>query len=163
DAKRKRSRAMKQVDDSSGSWEVRLTQFLAVLLVFFAPLSLCERSFAGDWSSWRGPLQTGVSQERDLPERFSPTGGEDSNLVWKQPYGGRSTPIVMNARVYIINRASEGVREQERVMCFEADTGKKLHEYRFNVFFTDIVSARLGWTNLAGDPQTGNIYAHGVQ
>src|SRR5207249_8790666 len=80
------------------------------------------------------------------------------------PYGGRSTPIVMNGRVYLINDAEEGtINEQERVMCFDANTGAKLHEYRFNIFFTDIVSVRVGWTNVVGDPETGNVYAHGVQ
>src|SRR5436305_1411355 len=121
---------------------------------------------ANDWPQWRGPEQNGVSREKDLPDRFSINNPEDpkSNLVWKQPFGGRSAPIVMNGRVYIINDAEEGtIREQERVMCFDADSGKVLWEYRFNVFFTDIVSNRVGWTNLAGDPETGNVYAHGVQ
>jgi outer membrane protein assembly factor BamB len=136
---------------------------LILALALFAPLRLCETSSAADWHSWRGPEQNGVSREKDLPDRFTPELGEDSNVVWKVPFGGRSTPIVMNGRVYIINRAGEGLREQERVMCFQADSGKLVHEYRFNVFYTDIVSARLGWTNLAGDPETGNIYAHGVQ
>jgi outer membrane protein assembly factor BamB len=126
-------------------------------------LRLCESASAEDWYSWRGPEQNGVSRERDLPDKWSPRGGPGSNLLWKQPYGGRSTPIVMNGRVYIINQAGEGVNEQERVMCFDANTGKVLWQYRFNVFQTDIVSARVGWTNLAGDPETGNIYAHGVQ
>jgi outer membrane protein assembly factor BamB len=48
-------------------------------------------------------------------------------------------------------------------MCFDAETGKVLWEKRFNVFFTDIVSPRVGWACLAGDPETGNVYAHGVQ
>ena len=48
-------------------------------------------------------------------------------------------------------------------MCFDAKDGKVLWEHKFNVFLTDIVSDRLGWTNLAGDPETGNIYAHGTQ
>jgi outer membrane protein assembly factor BamB len=119
---------------------------------------------AGDWVRWRGPEQTGVSREKDLPDKFS-TNADDqnSNLIWKQPYGCRSTPLVLNGRVYIINDAGEGVREQERVMCLEAASGKVLWEHRFNVFFTDIVSNRLGWSNLAADPETGNIYAHGVQ
>jgi outer membrane protein assembly factor BamB len=49
------------------------------------------------------------------------------------------------------------------VLCFDANTGKLVAEHRFNVFHTDIVSVRLGWTNLVGDPETGNIYAHGTQ
>src|ERR1043166_7441366 len=121
-------------------------------------------AYAGDWLHWRGPEQNGVSREKDLPESWSPDPkAPNNNLIWKAPYGCRSTPLVMNGRVYIINDAGEGIHEQERVMCFDAETGKVLWEHRFNVFHTDIVSSRVGWTNLAGDAETGNIYAHGVQ
>src|SRR5260221_10550046 len=40
---------------------------------------------------------------------------------------------------------------------------EKFWEHKFNVFHTDIVSSRVGWANLAGDAETGNVYAHGVQ
>lgn len=119
---------------------------------------------AQDWTFWRGPAQTGVSNEVNLPAKFSiDPKAKDSNLVWKAPYGSRSTPIVMNGRVYINNQVGEGVNEQERVMCLDADNGKVLWEKRFGVWHTDIVSARLGWTNLAADPKTENIYWHGTQ
>lgn len=114
-----------------------------------------------DWANWRGPERIGVSRDKDLPDKWDLKTGE--NLVWKNNFGSRSTPIVLNNRVYVINSAGEGATEQERVMCFNADTGEKVWEHRFNVFLTDIVSDRVGWTNLAGDPETGNIYAHGVQ
>jgi outer membrane protein assembly factor BamB len=137
---------------------------LAFLVFSLCSLCLCGETFAADWVHWRGPEQNGVSREVDLPDRFSPNPkAPNNNLIWTQPYGGRSTPLVMNGRVYIIDDASEGINEQERVVCFDADTGKPIWEYRFNIFLTDIVSARVGWTNLAGDPETGNIYAHGVQ
>src|SRR5262249_28389693 len=42
-------------------------------------------------------------------------------------------------------------------------TGEKIWEQRFNVWLTAIVQARVTWTNLAGDPDTGNLYYHGVQ
>jgi outer membrane protein assembly factor BamB len=118
---------------------------------------------AGDWTHWRGPQQNGYSPETGLPASWSPDG---ENLAWKAPYGGRTTPIVMNGRVYLINDAKDPANpltEQERVMCFDADTGNKLWEHRFNVFLTGIVSDRVGWTNICGDPETGNVYAHGVQ
>jgi outer membrane protein assembly factor BamB len=119
---------------------------------------------AEDWYQWRGPEQNGVSREKDLPDRWSPDpNAPDNNLVWKEPYGGRSTPLVMNHRVYIINAAGDGLTQQERVMCFDADTGRVQWEHKFNVWHTDIVAVRLGWTNLAGDPETGNVYAHGTQ
>ena len=127
---------------------------------------------AADWTHWRGPSQNGVSPETNLPSQWSPEG---ENLIWKAPFGCRSTPLVLNGRVYIINYAAEKMVAkngiaiedprtiQERVMCFDANTGKVLGEYKFNVFHTDIVTVRLGWTNLAADPKTGNIYAHGTQ
>ncbi|MBV9823134.1 MAG: PQQ-like beta-propeller repeat protein, partial [Actinobacteria bacterium] len=129
------------------------------LIGFLAPLP----ARAGDWIPWRGPTQNGFAPDTDLPSKWSPVKPGENNLVWKQPYGGRSTPLVMNGRVYIIDDAGSGLTEQERVACFDADTGKVLWEHRFNVFFTDIVSARVGWACLAGDPETGNVIAHGVQ
>jgi outer membrane protein assembly factor BamB len=119
---------------------------------------------AADWTHWRGPEQTGVARDTNLPDHWSPDpNAANNNLIWKQSYGGRSTPLVMKGHVYIINNAGQGLCEQERVMCFDADSGKLLWEHKFNVWHTDIVSVRLGWTNLAGDPETGNVYAHGTQ
>ena len=48
-------------------------------------------------------------------------------------------------------------------MCLDVESGKKVWEHTFPVFHTDIVTSRLGWTNIAADPPTGNIYAHGTQ
>lgn len=116
-----------------------------------------------EWSHWRGPFQNGVSNEKNLPEKWSPNPDASENLIWKAPYGGRTTPIIQNDRVYMINKVGEAISEQERVMCFALKDGKLLWEHKFNVFHTDIVSVRLGWTNMVGDPETGNVYAHGTQ
>jgi outer membrane protein assembly factor BamB len=105
-------------------------------------------------------MQNGVAPDKNLPESWSPDG---ENLIWKAPYGGRTTPVVMNGRVYFINASGQGINEQERVMALDADTGKLIWEYKFNVFLTDIVRDRLGWTVMCGDPETGNVYAHGTQ
>jgi outer membrane protein assembly factor BamB len=119
---------------------------------------------AADWYNWRGPEQNGFCPETGLPDRFTPDPkAPNSNCVWTAPYGARSAPLVMNGRVFIINQTGESVTQQERVMAFDADTGKVLWEHKFNVWHTDIVVDRLGWTNLAGDPETGNVYAHGTQ
>src|SRR6267143_1119704 len=120
----------------------------------------CGALSAGDWPSWRGPERNGVSRETGLPEKWL-LGGE--HVIWHAPYGGRSTPIVMNGRVYIVNRAGSGKTEQERVMCFDAEEGHLHWEYRFNVFLTDIPSNRVGWASPAGDPETGYVYVNGVQ
>lgn len=114
---------------------------------------------ASDWPSWRGPNQNGASSETGLVSNWSVNG---ENLLWKADFIGRSTPVVMNGRVYVIGRAGEGLTRQEVVACFDANTGKQLWEHRFNVFLTTVPFNRVGWSCLAGDPETGNVYAYGV-
>ncbi len=109
----------------------------------------------GDWPAWRGPEGNGGSRETQLPNDWS--------LLWKQPYGGRSTPVVHDGRVYVINRAETGVNEQERVMCFDAESGEVLWEHRISVYLTDISSTRIGWASPAVDLETGYVYAQGVE
>lgn len=142
----------------------RTRAYFVFLCLLCALCVLCGESLA-DWAFWRGPEQNGVSRETGLPERFSLDPNDpESNLIWKAPYGCRSTPVVMNGRVYFIGVVGERpVETQERVVCLDADTGKKIWEHRFNVFHTDIVTSRVGWTNPVGDPATGNVYVHGVQ
>ena len=88
---------------------------------------------------------------------------EGKNLLWKVPYGGRTAPMVHKGRVFLINRAGDGISQQERVMALDLETGKVIWEHRFNVFLTDIVAHRLGWAHLTVDPETDHVYAHGVQ
>lgn len=129
----------------------------ALMFLFFAP---ADRGRSGsDWTDWRGPARDGVSQEKALPVRWSPKG---ENLVWKAPYGGRSTPIVMGDRLFLFNSAGEGQSMQERVMCLNADTGKLLWERRLNVYESDVPPRRIAWSSPAGDPATGNIYVFGA-
>ena len=140
--------------------------YYCFLLVFSLCLcvSVVSSSFAADWTHWRGPEQNGVSREKDLPEKFSLNPkAKDSNLLWRAPIGARTTPLVMNGRVYVINVAGEGLNEQERVLCLNADKGDVVWQHKFNVFHSEIDRVRFGWTNLAADPETGNVYAHGTQ
>ncbi|WP_439628139.1 outer membrane protein assembly factor BamB family protein [Gemmata sp.] len=132
------------------------------LLPLFALLSapLVSAAGAADWVHWRGPEQNGHSKETGLPAEFDPRQKEKGNVAWTQPFGGRSAPLVMDGRLYIIQGTGEGLGEAEQVVCFDEKTGKKLWEYRVSVYHTDIVSSRLGWTTLAADPATGHVYAH---
>ena len=116
-------------------------------------------ALASNWPSWRGPNQDGSSSETGLVSSWSLEG---DNLLWKADFIGRSTPIVLNNRVYVIGRVGMDITEQERVACFDAETGKMLWEHRFNVFHSTIPFNRLGWTSLAGDTETGYIYAHTI-
>lgn len=109
-----------------------------------------------DWPEWRGPNRTGVSSETGLPSTWSPTG---QNLAWKVPYGGRSAPVVFGDHLYLQNTVGSGATEQERLMCFNADTGKLLWEHRYNIFTSDVPAHRLAWSSPAIDPASGNVIA----
>ena len=141
--------------ESTRAYPVTLSLLLGALVF----IGGCQAASV-QWAGWRGPEGTGVSRETGYPETWSTNG---LNLLWQVPYGGRSTPIVMNGRVYIINRAGFGETERERILCFNAQTGKVLWQHRFNVWLTDISSNRVGWASPVGDPETGNVYVHGVQ
>ncbi|MBL8825007.1 MAG: PQQ-like beta-propeller repeat protein [Planctomycetia bacterium] len=128
-----------------------------ILSIFF----LTSFSFAEDWTHWRGPTMNGVGADKDLPDDWNPKG---KNVIWTQPVGSRSAPVVSRGKVYLIGSVNpDKVNEQERVTCMDAETGKILWEHRFNVFLTDIVTNRVGWAVPCADAETGNVYTHGTQ
>ncbi len=47
-------------------------------------------------------------------------------------------------------------------MALDADSGKLIWEYKFNIFQSDVPPHRVGWASPAADPETGNVYALGV-
>jgi outer membrane protein assembly factor BamB len=63
---------------------------------------------ADDWPNWRGPLASGVSHEKGLPERWSAT----QNVAWKAALAGVgvSSPIVAGDQVYVTSQVGSGVR-----------------------------------------------------
>jgi outer membrane protein assembly factor BamB len=134
-------------------------KLIAPLSALFVVTIALAAARAADWAEWRGPARDGISNEKNLPVRWSPAG---ENLAWKAPYGGRSAPVVFGNHVYLQNTAGHGADEQERVMCFDADTGKVLWEHRFNVYLSDVPAHRVGWASPAVDPQTANVYVFGV-
>ena len=113
----------------------------------------------GDWPEARGPNRDGVSQETGLVDKWALNG---QNFLWRVPYGGRSAPIVMGNRVYVQNPAGRGAAMRERVMALDADSGKVVWEYTFNIFQSDVPPHRVGWASPAADPDTGNLYALSV-
>lgn len=115
-----------------------------------------------DWPEWRGAERTGTSSEKNLPAAWSPAG---ENLAWRVAYGGRSGPVVFGDRLYLQTTAGAapgsvtGEQMQERLMCFDADTGKVLWEHKYNIFTGDVPPHRIAWSSPAVDPATGNVFA----
>ena len=114
---------------------------------------------ASDWPNWRGPDHNGISPEKNLISSWS-TDGE--NLIWRADFSGRSTPVIMNGRVYVLGRVGEGIDRQARLACFDAENGNLIWEDRMNLYHTTVPFTRVGWANMVGDPETGNIYMLGV-
>ena len=88
-----------------------------VWLIAAAPL------MANDWPAWRGPEQTGQTREKAVVTSWS-EGGE--NLLWKLDIGGRSTPIVMDGRVYdLVDNIDVGERKSETAHSFGIEGAKQ--------------------------------------
>jgi outer membrane protein assembly factor BamB len=117
-----------------------------------------------DWPMWRGPQQDNSSTEKGLVDSWDPEGGPGSNLIWKnEELGSRSTPIVMNGKLYTLVRDQPGTDvEGEKVVCVDAATGEKLWEHRFNLYLCEVPDTRVGWSSVVGDPETGRVYAQSV-
>src|SRR5882762_8013010 len=64
---------------------------------------------AADWPQWRGPHGSGISDEKDLPVRWSAT----ENVAWKASIAGLgvSTPIAAGDHVYVTSQIGAGVRK----------------------------------------------------
>ncbi len=135
---------------------------VATLCLITAAPALAQgprRVAMGDWPEARGANRDGTSAETGLPSTWDVKG---SNLLWRAPFGGRSAPIVMGNHVYVQNPSGRGTALQERVMALDADSGKVLWEYKFNIFQSDVPPHRVGWASPAADPETGNVYALSV-
>ena len=116
---------------------------------------------ATDWYHWRGPQQNGQSLETGLPASFSIEG---ENLLWrKEEFATRSTPVVMNGRVYVVCRhEAETNKEAEKTVCINAETGEKIWESIHNIYLSDAPSERVGWASVVADPETDRVYVLGL-
>ena len=137
--------------------------FLAMILALTLSLTLS----AEEWSQFRGPAGTGISEDKGLPTEWS----KDKGIKWKTalPARGVSCPVVFGDRVYIT--CSSGKRDDRlHVLCFDATTGKQL--WRFNTipgpgeFGNDSWengswewTGNVGvWTQISVDPVAGIAY-----
>jgi outer membrane protein assembly factor BamB len=93
--------------------------------VLAASVILASVAQAADWTQFRGPNGTAVSEEKGLPVKW----GAEENVRWKADLPGRglSNPVIAGGRVYVM--CSSGYRENRlHVLCFDEATGKRLWE-----------------------------------
>jgi outer membrane protein assembly factor BamB len=107
------------------------------------------------WLDWRGPHQTGVSDEKNLPSQWALGGKND---LWHLDIGGGGTPIIANGKVFVLGYTGEGPDLQEVLYCADAETGKMVWQHRFSDFLSDITYNRYAIGSPTVDPETGNVY-----
>src|SRR5881392_3086612 len=81
-------------------------------------------ALAADWPQWRGPNRDGTWTEPGILSSFPSTG---LVLKWKVPVGfGYSTPIIEKGMLYLSDLINEKPIVHERVLCFNARSGKRV-------------------------------------
>ncbi len=96
--------------------------------------ALCVAFFAGaDWTRFRGPDGTGISDDTGLPTTWSAS----ENIVWKTPLPGfgASSPITLGDKIFLTAYSGYGLDKDEpgeqdklmlHAMCLDRATGKIL-------------------------------------
>lgn len=120
-----------------------------------AALFLAPGALAADWPEVRGSTRDGRSVETGLPESWSPDG---ENLLFRAPYGGRSTPVILGDRLFLQNGVGHRETRQERLLALDAETGELLWERRRNIYHSDAPPRRVGWASPAADRETGTVF-----
>jgi len=132
---------------------------LGLFLTLAAVASETLAAPATGWLAWRGPEQTGVSREIGLPGNI----GSAAEALWVAEWGGQSTPVIANGRLYVGGYQDDSPDLQEGVACFDAETGMLLWKRTFNDFLSDTIYLRYSTASPAIDPETGNVYLQGTQ
>jgi len=112
---------------------------LTFLPTSFVVLSLGAAALGDDWPQWLGPQRDGVWRERGVIREIPAAG---LPVRWRAPVEhGYSGPAVAEGRVYLMDyvlrsgeiRNNAGAKDRlegtERVLCFDAATGKLLWKH----------------------------------
>ncbi|HET9713904.1 MAG TPA: PQQ-binding-like beta-propeller repeat protein [Pyrinomonadaceae bacterium] len=88
---------------------------LTLLLVLFT----LTGTVSDEWSQFRGPNGTGVSETKNLPTEFGP----NKNVVWKAALPpGHSSPVLTHDRIFVTAHEKETLL----VIALDRETGKVL-------------------------------------
>jgi len=89
---------------------------LFVALFVLSPLTIAA---SDEWSQFRGPNGTGVSETKGLPAEFGP----NKNVVWKTPLpAGHSSPVLTRDRIFVTAHD----KDKLYVIGLDRQTGKIL-------------------------------------
>ncbi len=107
----------------------RVFDRIVTACILIAAMAGANTAFGADWPQWRGPKRDGVWTETGIIERFE---SPQLPIKWRMPISaGYSGPTVAEGRVYVMDRVAKP-ESQERVLCFDAHTGKELWSYAYD-------------------------------
>ncbi|HET6883201.1 MAG TPA: PQQ-binding-like beta-propeller repeat protein, partial [Pirellulales bacterium] len=94
----------------------------AFVIVVFLSTGIAHSATAADWPAFRGPALTGVSEETNVPLKWS----KDQNVRWRAPLPGpgNSSPIVSRGRVFVTCATEKG--QHRGLYCFDRRDGNLL-------------------------------------
>lgn len=97
---------------------------------------------ADDWPQWMGPNRDDVWAETGILEKFPASG---LKVLWRKPlHGGFAGPAIAHGKVYVTDYVRSAgdekpaptkrndLKGKERVLCFDAQTGKELWKYEYD-------------------------------
>jgi outer membrane protein assembly factor BamB len=93
--------------------------------LFFCLLVICcmNAVYAADWPRWRGPQADARWNAAALPADYA---ARVPAQLWSVPVGQGYGGVTLQAgRVYVMDRQKEGT-ERERVLCYDAGSGKQV-------------------------------------
>ncbi len=109
----------------------------------FLSFVVASALLAEDWPQWGGPQRDSVWRENGVVETLPAVDATTGMLprLWTAKIGsGYAGPAVANSRVFVTDRLAD--QNLERVLCFDAETGKGLWKYEYEARYT--ISYRLG-------------------
>jgi len=122
-------------------------------------LLACDAAEATDWTTWRGPLQTGESLEHFKNAKIAET------PAWTYDSRSRGCPVVCQGKVFSFGYRGEKEDLVELLSCLDEKTGAKLWEVEIKDFISDTVYNRYAIGSPTVDPVTKRVYlltAYGV-
>ncbi|MHC4111680.1 MAG: PQQ-binding-like beta-propeller repeat protein [Planctomycetota bacterium] len=105
---------------------------IALCLILFGFYNPAD---AADWPQWRGPNRDGTWNENGIVKKFA---AEQLPIRWRAKISnGYSGPTVAKGRVYITDRLTSP-EQVERILCFDAMTGKQIWSYSYECKYTKV-------------------------
>ena len=99
---------------------------LLVCLATLPSLLLARASNAQEWTRFRGPNGTGVSQATEIPTEWT---ADDYNWRVELPGTGHSSPVIWGKRLFVLSADPDDATRF--VLCLDTETGEEIWRKAF--------------------------------